>query len=258
MAASQLELAEGELRFYREEGYLLLPGLLEEAEAAELRAEVLGVIEAVGMANRGVASSAGASGKLLQTRQYLAGGALDAYVNGPLLAGVAGQLLGGPCHLYMPFTAVKSGGGGGTFHFHQDNQYTHLDGPALNLWCALSPMTPENGCLSVVPRSHLFGTLESGDSGDGDSHRRVTLEPERFLPLRMRPGDAVAFSRLTVHGSGVNRTAAPRVGYATQFARDDVRALVEGEWRLLVEHPRWETGPVPALVPLEGRSDGEE
>ena len=79
----------------------------------------------------------------------------------------------GPATLYLPFTAVKSGGGGGRFHFHQDNQYTRFDGPGINIWIALSPMSPENGCLQVVPRSHLAGTLDSVENPDGDGHRTV-------------------------------------------------------------------------------------
>ena len=55
----------------------------------------------------------------------------------------------------------------------------------------------------------------------------------------MRAGDAIAFSRLTLHGSGANETDEPRVAYAIQFHRDDVSATFDGETKLLKERPRW-------------------
>ena len=124
---------------------------------------------------------------------------------------------------------VKSGGGGGQFHVHQDNQYTRFDGPGINIWIAISPMTPENGCLQVVPKSHLSGTIQSIENPDGDGHQTIAGEVSRSLPVRMNAGDAIAFSRLTLHGSGPNTTDEARIAYAVQFHRDDVRATPKGQ-----------------------------
>jgi len=57
---------------------------------------------------------------------------------------------------------------------------------------------------STLSGSHRAGTLNAVESGDGDAHRKIEWEPEDFLPLTMEPGDCVTFSRLTIHGSGVN------------------------------------------------------
>ena len=156
----------------------------------------------------------------------------------------------GPARIYLPFTAVKSSGGG-RFHFHQDNQYTRFDGPGLNTWFALERMDLANGCLQVVSGSHRAGTLGAVASGDGDSHRKIEWEPEDFLPVTTEPGDCVAFSRLTIHGSGVNTAPEPRVAYAIQFHREDVNALIGDEWKRLAEHPRWHVGPVPRISALQ-------
>jgi 2-oxoglutarate-dependent dioxygenase len=200
--------------------------------------------------------------KLRQTTQYLAGGKLDALVNSPSLRALAGQLMEGDSSLYMPFTAVKSGGGGGRFHFHQDNQYTRFtDGlKGINIWFALGEMTPENGCLQIVPRSHLRGTLEKGSGGASAAPIKADSEdfiaaPKDFLPVRMRCGDAVAFTRLTVHGSGPNTTNAPRLGYATQFFRNDTMAIWDNQPpRPLMGAQRYPTGPVDRIGPIEAKS----
>jgi ectoine hydroxylase-related dioxygenase (phytanoyl-CoA dioxygenase family) len=244
---SLLRLSAGEIKFYKDEGWLLIPGLLSESQAETLHGEVMTIMNQIGLSLT----------KLKQTSEYLAGSALDSYVNSANLRAIAEQLMGGESSLYMPFTAVKSSSGG-RFNFHQDNQYTRLDGPALNIWTALTPMSPENGCLQIIPRSHFNGTLGSRESEDGDGHRKIEWEPSDFLPVRMRPGDAVVFSRLTIHGSGPNQTDDPRVAYAVQFARNDANWLdrESGEWKNLVQHPRWNTAPVTKISIPTSKQDG--
>jgi 2-oxoglutarate-dependent dioxygenase len=115
-------------------------------------------------------------------------------------------------------------------------------------------MSPENGCLQVVPRSHLSGTIDSVSSSDGDNHRMVAQEPDRFLPVRMRAGDAIAFSRLTIHGSGPNHTDEPRIAYAVQFHRNDTQAFFDDEWKLLTERPRFHHRPLAELSKPQAKS----
>jgi len=244
------KLTDNEVQFYCNTGYLSLPGLISQGDAATLAEEVVGVMAALGISQEQLCRASTSKDKLRQSRQYLAGSELERLIHSEGLLAIAARLMGGPSTLYMPFTAVKSGGGGGRFHFHQDNQYTRFDGPGINIWFALMEMNPENGCLQMAPASHLSGTLESVESEDKDGHRTVAIEPEDFLPLRMMPGDAVAFSRLTLHGSGANSSDEPRLGYAVQFHRDDVRATRDGvDIGLLKENPRYELKPVDAISP---------
>jgi 2-oxoglutarate-dependent dioxygenase len=73
----------------------------------------------------------------------------------------------------------------------------------------------------------------------------------------MQPGDCVAFSRLTVHGSGSNHTSAPRVAYAVQYHREDVKATWDGNgWMALTQRPRWSFGPVERLSVPATSGDG--
>ena len=244
----ELKLTDGEIKFYRREGYLLIPGLMSECDAKDLQAEVMDLMNSIG----------GFEGnKLKQSWEYKTGSYIDALINSQPLRGVASQLMGGESTLYLPFTAVK-GVGGGTFHFHQDNNYTRLDGPSVNIWMALTDMTPENGCLMVVPRSHRQGTVESVFSPDGDVHKKVKHDPADFLPVRMRAGDCIAFSRLTIHGSGPNTTDTPRGAYAVQYHRNDVSWIDKqtGEKKLLTKFPRWTNKPVAQYSVPAGKRDG--
>lgn len=258
-----ITLADNEVRFYKNEGYLYLPGLIEREQALKIAQEVVKIVTgAMNVPQEQLSHAKAQDDRLRQTTQYLAGGGVDAMVNSPALCAIAAQLMEGPSSVYMPFTAVKSGGGGGKFHFHQDNQYTrYTDGmKGINIWFALCDMTPENGCLQVVPRSHLRGTLsrQSGDASTGpvkSDHADFLDAPQDFLPVRMRAGDAIAFSRITVHGSGPNNTFAPRLGYAVQFFRNDAMASWDNQPpRPLISAHRYNTGPVERIGPIEAKS----
>jgi ectoine hydroxylase-related dioxygenase (phytanoyl-CoA dioxygenase family) len=226
-------------------GWVVLPGRLPVPECQATHQDVMQIMKTIGLGNTA----------LKQTSEYLAGTTTDALVNSNNLQAIATQLMGGTAHLYLPFTAVKSAGGGGAFHFHQDNQYTRFDAPGINLWVALMPMTEENGCLYMVPHSHYLGTLHSVK----DTNHNSGLNPTVRLPVPMQAGDIVAFSRLTVHGSGTNTSDAHRVAYAIQYAREDVRYTRDlGEtWTSVNDNgPGWRTGPVEALTVPKGKTDG--
>jgi len=139
-------IGEAEKMQYDTEGYVLLKNVLSKEQTAELHEEVMAIMKIIGLEIV----------KLKQTHQYLFGSALDHFVHSIVMREIASALTGGPSTLYLPFTAVKSGGGGGCFHFHQDNQYTRHDGPSINLWTALSPMTAATGCLQIIPRSRGY------------------------------------------------------------------------------------------------------
>lgn len=235
-------LTEAQRTQYKNEGYTLLKGLLSPEQAAVTRDDVMAIMDLIGL---GMTA-------LKQTSEYLPGSPTDALVNSPNLQAIASELMEGEARLYLPFTAVKSPQGGGAFHFHQDNQYTKFDAPGINLWVALVPMTEENGCLYMVPYSHYLGTLHPVA---GTNHNSG-LEPAVRIPVPMEAGDVVAFSRLTVHGSGKNLTEAPRVAYAVQYARHDVRYTRDlgQSWKTIAEDgPSWRTGPVDAITIPEKR-----
>lgn len=249
-----IELTDNEVYFYQEQGYLVIPNLIEPTVVADLRESVLDVLEANGVSRAQLDHASSTADKLRQNPQYLKDSLLDELINGDASMALASRLIGGRAVRYLPFTAVKAGGGGGQFHFHQDNNYTQHD-PALcsiNIWVALVDMTPENGCLQMVPGSHKAGVIAWENAGDGDTHRKVAIDPKTFLPLRMRAGDAVAFTRLTVHGSGPNYTDQARVAYGLQYHRDDVKYFDQQDqtWKLLVEMPRFQTPPVTKLGPV--------
>jgi phytanoyl-CoA hydroxylase len=239
--AKAIDITEQEVRFYENEGYIVLPCLLDVITAGRIRDEVLDLAAGEGVSRESLSKATSSGDKLRQFGKLYEGSLIEAMVFSSNILAIAAKIMRGPSTTYLPFTAVKSGGGGGSFHFHQDNQYTRHEGPSCNIWIALQEMSPQNGCLCVVPRSNHAGTLDSRLSGDGDGHRRTLEDPTDFLSVRMNPGDAIAFTRLTVHGSGPNNTSEPRVAYALQYHRDDTKYLdpADNSWKSLKDSPRW-------------------
>src|ERR1043166_7173648 len=94
------QVSDGALRGFREDGYVLIPGLLSPEDAARLRAEVMEIMDRIGLPRRA----------LRQPSQYLRDSRIDALVNSQRLKALVAQLVGGDATLYLPFTAVKSPG----------------------------------------------------------------------------------------------------------------------------------------------------
>lgn len=221
---------------YHEHGWVVLRGMLDPTAVAAVREDVAAVLRARNMPDSFLA----------QSTEYLAGSPLHRLVGSPMLRRVAGGIMEGEAHLYMGFTAVK-GPGQGEFTFHQDGQYTPFDGPGLNCWFALVDCSPANGGLRMVSGTHRDGFVAWTESPSCPGHRTLVKQPASWDEITMRAGDCCVFDRATVHGSGPNRSADPRVAYAVQFHRSDTKAFFDGSWELLTVRPRFATAPVAAF-----------
>ncbi len=131
---------------------------------------------------------------------------------------------------------------------HQDDGYGTLDPPLdVTVWMALVDTDERNGCLVVVPGSHREGLRR---------HRSTDVNPllleadaDGAVALPLAAGEAVAFSGLTLHGSGPNRTDQPRVGMHMRYCHPSVRMLVEGGKPVLEDRHSWMVaGAAPAPV----------
>jgi len=217
-------ITDSEIGFYNKYGYLMLPNLVKKEFIRYLQLEVMEALEYVGVDTKKLNKATSVADKLRHSNDYCKESLLDQLINGKETIALVSQLIGGNAIRYFPFAVVKAGGGGGDFHMHQDNNYSLHDPVegSINIWVALVDMNPDNGCLQIVPESHKLGVLEWENAKDGDEHRKIKEKFENPLPVRLNAGDAVAFSRLTVHGSGANKTSEPRIAYALQYHRDDV------------------------------------
>ncbi len=94
---------------------------------------------------------------------------------------------------------------------HQDNFFLKVEpGTCIAAWVALDAADEENGGLSVVPGTHAMDLFcpEEADL-DVSFTREFVPVPEGLeaIPTRLAPGDVLFFNGSLVHGSGPNRSA---------------------------------------------------
>lgn len=109
----------------------------------------------------------------------------------------------------------KPAGHGTVLPLHQDRWRALDKDPLITIYTALDAATPENGCVEIIPGTHLrllnpkhpsgFLTPEMATAFDDDARR---------MHLILEPGEVVLLHNWTLHSSGVNRTNAPRRAFS--------------------------------------------
>ncbi len=100
--------------------------------------------------------------------------------------------------------------------WHQDERFTPtMDRSLVTVWIAIDPATVENGCVNVLPGSHLKGMLYQTSFLGHDNPEWVRSEEipgvaGPAIPLELEPGDVAFFSGYIIHGSFRNRSNALR------------------------------------------------
>jgi phytanoyl-CoA hydroxylase len=95
---------------------------------------------------------------------------------------------------------------------HQDNYYLRArPGTCAAAWLALDRCDVDNGCLQIVPGSHMWPDLcvtKGADTQRSFTADLVTLPAgEEVVDVLMEPGDVLFFNGQVVHGSGPNRSS---------------------------------------------------
>lgn len=123
---------------------------------------------------------------------------------------------------------------GGVNMWHQDAPLWPILAPMTEVtaWVALDDVDEENGCMSMVPGSHLWGnhidflaTLPNFESMPHEFEGR-SLEV-RTCPVKK--GEVHFHHALTWHGSNANRSERPRRAIALHFMSDETRFVASGE-----------------------------
>lgn len=160
------------------------------------------------------------------------------------LVRMAAALLGCEAvRLWQDQAIWKPGTGGvlvdeGNIGFHQDYSYWQ-DSSTTNMVSAniaLQDVTVENGALRMIPGSHKLGLIDDliGGFFEGNlSETRKRLDAELDLqvdvPLELKAGQVSFHHSLTVHASGPNTTALPRLVLAPAYIADGTYYRAEGQ-----------------------------
>jgi len=115
--------------------------------------------------------------------------------------------------------------------WHQDSVYSgwHLT-PSTSAWIALSPSDSINGCMRVIPGSHLQGLvnhftcrnddnlLQRGESVD------VVVDETQAVDVMLQLGEMSLHHCNIIHGSNRNRSDARRIGFIVRFVTSQIQS----------------------------------
>ncbi len=143
----------------------------------------------------------------------------------PEMAALCRATLGETAYFFFDQYVVKGPEGGLPFSWHQDSGYVVAHGgppdhaPYLTCWCPLDDATLDNGTVRVLPGSHRRGVLPHVKR-EGSNDLAVEVDEAESVAIEVRAGSIVAFSSLTLHATGANRTDRARRVYLAQYTAE--------------------------------------
>lgn len=166
----------------------------------------------------------------------------------------ASQLLGNkPVRFWHDQLFCKPPKKGGVVAWHQDYSYWTRTKPLAHLtcWCGLDDSMVENGCLQYVPGSHRWGLIDKPELAGDLMGIMDYLTPEQKkefkpVPVETKAGEAIFHHSLTLHGSGENKSQAPRRAFVINAFADGV--ISDSNDPLLAGVP-----PVPKGEKMDGQ-----
>ena len=214
-------LPQSEIRFYRDNGYLIIPNVLDPAELAALRVEVARILEgAAGLAasNEVFDLEETHTPDAPRVRRIKSPHKVSRHfwdlIRGPRMIEVLTSLLGPDVRLQNTKLNLKSAGYGAAVEWHQDWAfYPYTNDDVLAVGVMLDDFTLDNGPLLLVPGSHKGPVLDHHSDGrfsGGIDPRSLHVDVSTAVPVLAPAGSISVHHARTIHGSDLNRSGQPR------------------------------------------------
>ena len=210
-------VSDADVQSYREQGYLVVPGLVSPEEVEVLRADALRVCRGeyphpnLEPMPAGLTDDEVLRGFLcIHQPHKVSPVMLDRGVRHAGLARVLSRLIGPDVKCMQSMLFVKPPGFQGQA-WHQDEIFIPTrDRSLTGGWIALDDATLENGCMWVLPGSHQWALY---DQRPHDDPEEFDFAPESYgfddsaeVPVEAKTGDAVFFNGYLLHRSRKNRS----------------------------------------------------
>ncbi len=226
-----MELSNSQKKFFNDEGYLVIQGLLDAVEIAYYDDVYNAFLD-----NRINASvhrsdlSGSEEGKTEKITQIMVPGKVfPELLEKPIHKRtwrIARYLLGDDMELDFDMLINKAPFTNTMTPWHQDTAYW-MDLPdkrAVSCWVAIDPAIKENGCMWYVPKSHLFPTLPHTQTGNKGALQCAGTE-ENAVCIPLEPGSCVLHQGGTLHYSRGNSTRYHRRALITNYRPKEMIAL---------------------------------
>lgn len=232
-------LSTAQIQEFQQQGFLVLPQLASTAYCNNvlqlaldaLREHTAPIEYEADTGYAGAPSSRDAEGGLTARRLLRAVGRDDLLMNWarqPLLVENLRQLLGEQVVLSQAHhncIMTKQPRFSSVTGWHRDSRYWQFARAELvSVWLALRDETPENGCLSVLPGSHLWAIQP--EQLDAAQFLRPDLAENQALlaqakTVALRQGDVLFFHSNLFHAAGRNQTAETKYSFVLTYRAGD-------------------------------------
>ena len=225
-------LKPAQINSFKSRGYCVMEGVMSATQLADARAAADALVQAAqqgrpyppsflreGEAYDGISK---AGNRLFFSNRCETFPALEAFVKGPTMASIAQDLLGPDVYLFNEQVVVKAPQHGDSFAWHQDSGYIKFaHRPYLTLWCALDDSTRDNGTVYLIPRDISQDLSVNPHDWDESGANLVGYRGDDAGQMVEVPaGSVVAFSSVTIHRTGANRTDQPRRALVCQYTAE--------------------------------------
>ena len=224
-----MKLTDQHIETFRREGYLNIPHrLIEDAHLQVLRehydalfAQKRGTI-GEGLRNLAVIGEsesqedADRSQEMLQIMEMWRYDAAyrELLYHAPLL-GIVESLIGPEIQLFHDQALYKPAYHGGAVPWHQDNGYWRCQPPELvSIWMALDDADEENGCMNVIPGSHLESAIgherAQSEKGNLPALLEADVDERRAVAVPVKAGFGMVHHCLMLHHTRPNTSPRDR------------------------------------------------
>lgn len=203
---------------FNQHGYALInEPILEPDTFAALKAEFEGMLEQWG------ADPRAASPEHMDTPHYLYT-SLFKYAFDDRILDLVEPILGPDLALFSSHFICKPPAVGKRVPWHEDSAYWkgRLDPMhVVTVWLAIDPSTPANGCMQVIPGTHVNGYSEYDDVNDPavfqSEIRRGSFNVEDAVDCVLKPNECSLHDARIIHGSAANTGNMRRCGWTLRF-----------------------------------------
>ena len=221
-----MRLSEAQIRQYHEQGYLAPIRVLSPERAAAYRQK----LEAAEAANGGPFKGA------MKQKPHLLFTWLDELVREDAVLDAVEGVIGPNILCWASGFFTKEAHDPSYVSWHQDLTYWGLE-PAdiVTAWVALSPSTPESGCMRVVPGTHTqdviphVETFAEHNLLSRGQEIQVEVDERDAVDIVLQPGEMSLHHVKLIHGSGANRADDRRIGFAIRYVPTYVRQTAGAE-----------------------------
>jgi ectoine hydroxylase-related dioxygenase (phytanoyl-CoA dioxygenase family) len=211
------ESLDEQVEFFKREGFLIIRGVLSADELAEAKSEIARLAdnaESLPRVREGFQLEANQD-ESRTTRAFRKLGGVTAHseifatlMRHPKLLPPLHAIIGPRVLLYRDVCMMKPARVGREKPWHQDSVYwPWIPMELVSAMTAIDDASPENGCLQVIPRTHLQQRQHYGDELQIDLTDAEQAQTH-YVPLEA--GDTLLFHSLLLHASEPNRSEQDR------------------------------------------------